>query len=111
MSQGSLFRSAAARQALTDLARPPAGPWTRREPVLAAITASTAPIVAVLVIELVLTQGSVLTIVLLTAALIVLNVAGVVARRAVSPIAPPALPAVGEGEEEHLQEQSHDHDG
>jgi len=110
MSRGSLFASPAARQALTDLARPPAGPWPRREPVLAAIVASTAPIIAVIVIELVLTQGSALTIALLTIALVVLNVAGIVARRSVSPIALPALPAVGAGEEDDLEEESHDHD-
>ena len=110
MPRSSLFASPAARQALTDLARPPAGPWTRREPVLAVIAASTAPIVAVLVIELVLIRGSVLTIVLLTIALVVLNVAGIVARRSVSPIALPALPAVGAGEEDDVEEESHDND-
>ena len=110
MARSSLFASPAARQALTDLARPPTGPWPRREPVLAAIAASTAPIVAVLVIELVLIRGSVLTIVLLTIALVVLNVAGIVARRSVSPIALPALPAVGAGEADDVDEESHDND-
>jgi hypothetical protein len=109
MPRSSLFASPAARQALTNLASRPTEPWPRREPVLAAIAASATPIVAVLMIELVFTRGTTLTIVLLAVALVVLNAAGIVARRAVSPC--PAALAAGRCAERTIENESHDNDG
>jgi hypothetical protein len=65
--------------------------WLRREPVLAAaLAAATAPLTS-LAIELVTADTKPSVAIALAAAIVLINVAGVIARRAVTPTADPKL--------------------